>query len=272
MVRMDRTRVLVLLALATACGCDRVFQLLEVQPGGDTDAGGSDDGRVIPACWSSVTFDHDEDDDGIDDGCDNCPADPNAAQGDTDGDGVGDACDPRLTMQDRIAFFDGFAGAALVSAWTPSVLTGAPSAKVASDTLSVTAGMSDELLLVQTQDIFNGAVADLRYVRAGSLQTCGAWVRIQDPQTPTLDRVACETVSSGLSVKYVSGTSNYAVFGEMGSLRLLAGDTGVCTAQGTTVATTSLTSLVASAAGYVGIHVQGSSAAVSSITVFEALP
>jgi hypothetical protein len=51
---------------------------------------------------------HDEDGDGIPDGCDNCPVDKNAGQLDTDGDGVGDACDPHPGLKDRIAYFNPF--------------------------------------------------------------------------------------------------------------------------------------------------------------------
>jgi len=51
---------------------------------------------------------HDEDGDGIPDGCDNCPVDRNALQKDSDGDGVGDACDPHPGMKDRIAYFNSF--------------------------------------------------------------------------------------------------------------------------------------------------------------------
>ncbi|MDA3862400.1 MAG: hypothetical protein PF689_00870 [Deltaproteobacteria bacterium] len=36
---------------------------------------------------------HDEDEDGVDDNCDNCPTYSNSNQDDTDGDGVGDACE-----------------------------------------------------------------------------------------------------------------------------------------------------------------------------------
>ncbi len=51
---------------------------------------------------------HDEDGDGVPDGCDNCPVDANAGQRDSDGDGVGDACDPHPGMKDRIAYFNAF--------------------------------------------------------------------------------------------------------------------------------------------------------------------
>lgn len=53
---------------------------------------------------------HDEDADGIDDGCDVCPAIADAPQADRDGDRVGDPCDPEPdTSRQQIVFFDPFA-------------------------------------------------------------------------------------------------------------------------------------------------------------------
>lgn len=66
-----------------------------------------------PAC--ATARDHDEDGDGIDDGCDPCPHIAGTAA-DLDGDGVGDACDPEPTMpRQRIAVFDPFTSRA--AAW-----------------------------------------------------------------------------------------------------------------------------------------------------------
>jgi hypothetical protein len=50
---------------------------------------------------------HDEDSDGVVDGCDVCPQVADTEQADGDGDGVGDACDPGLGAQ-RLVFFDPF--------------------------------------------------------------------------------------------------------------------------------------------------------------------
>jgi hypothetical protein len=50
---------------------------------------------------------HDEDADGIDDACDDCPELANADQRDSDGDGVGDACDLDGTAE-HFALFDPF--------------------------------------------------------------------------------------------------------------------------------------------------------------------
>ena len=41
----------------------------------------------------------DSDSDGIEDGADNCPSDPNPGQEDEDSDGVGDPCDPCPSKQ-----------------------------------------------------------------------------------------------------------------------------------------------------------------------------
>jgi len=67
----------------------------------DCNANGSPDECDIAAgtsvdCQSNGIPDDcetDSDRDGVPDGCDNCPDEPNAAQTDTDGDGIGDACD-----------------------------------------------------------------------------------------------------------------------------------------------------------------------------------
>ncbi len=58
---------------------------------------------------------HDEDSDGVADGCDVCPQVPDTEQADSDGDGVGDVCDPGLGAQ-RLVFFDPFLDAR--SEWT----------------------------------------------------------------------------------------------------------------------------------------------------------
>jgi hypothetical protein len=61
---------------------------------------------------------HDEDGDGLPDGCDNCPTTANPTQLDTDGDGVGDACDPHPTTPgDSIVEVDTFENG--FSGWTP---------------------------------------------------------------------------------------------------------------------------------------------------------
>lgn len=56
-----------------------------------------------------IAANHDEDTDGIDDACDNCPHIPNPQQENGDGDGVGDACDPApAEAREHIVQFDAF--------------------------------------------------------------------------------------------------------------------------------------------------------------------
>jgi hypothetical protein len=80
----------------------------------DFGAVGSRDGSASAAC---VPTGHDEDGDGIDDACDDCPHLADPGQADRDGDGVGDLCDPHPDQPiDRIAFFDPFTSR--LPAWT----------------------------------------------------------------------------------------------------------------------------------------------------------
>jgi hypothetical protein len=75
-----------------------------------------------PACPGTA----DEDEDGVPDVCDNCPADYNPDQANVmetnagvAADALGDACDPRPTQSgDSLLFFDGFASSTLDPAWT----------------------------------------------------------------------------------------------------------------------------------------------------------
>jgi len=60
---------------------------------------------------------HDEDGDGVRDGCDVCPGIPDPMQADGDGDGVGDACDPDPATAQHIALFESFAEAGAASNW-----------------------------------------------------------------------------------------------------------------------------------------------------------
>ncbi len=79
------------------CGCNLALGIREVPP---PDAS-------VPQLCENITS-HDEDGDGVKDGCDNCPGVPNPMQQDTDGDNVGDACDPSATSKQRIAWFESF--------------------------------------------------------------------------------------------------------------------------------------------------------------------
>lgn len=88
------------------CGCNLAWGIREVPP---PDAS-------VPQLCENITS-HDEDGDGIKDGCDNCPGVPNPMQQDADGDNVGDACDPSATSKQRIAWFESFAEAGAAGNW-----------------------------------------------------------------------------------------------------------------------------------------------------------
>jgi hypothetical protein len=89
--------------LVLLAGCDQVFDLVPV---------------VEMPCWDPAHLAHDEDDDGIVDGCDLCPNISDAEQTDADADGVGDDCDPhRDDPHDRLALFDPFTDDVLDARW-----------------------------------------------------------------------------------------------------------------------------------------------------------
>jgi hypothetical protein len=91
-------------ALVLATGCQTVFNLEHVDP--------------TMACWDPEHVTHDEDADGVVDGCDVCPNIADAEQADADADGVGDACDPdRDDPHHRLAFFDPFTADVLDPLW-----------------------------------------------------------------------------------------------------------------------------------------------------------
>ncbi|MBN1773283.1 MAG: hypothetical protein JXB32_18620 [Deltaproteobacteria bacterium] len=72
------------------------------------DASDADVTDVPPVCTTPTG--HDEDGDGIDDGCDNCPTYVNAGQDDEDGDTLGDACEAPggSSMLSGLARFEAF--------------------------------------------------------------------------------------------------------------------------------------------------------------------
>lgn len=95
-----------LAVLVTLPACGRVgFDGMDATTFADANA---DAGDAAAVC---VPVGNDDDSDGVDDACDDCPH-LSGAQLDTDGDGVGDRCDPNPTVPtERIAWFEPFVGA-----------------------------------------------------------------------------------------------------------------------------------------------------------------
>jgi hypothetical protein len=91
----------------------------------DSDAPAVADAGQDSGCIGSIPS-HDEDGDGVLDGCDNCPSVPNADQTDQReiaaglaADGVGDACDPRPSLAgDAIVLFDSFVSVQIDTQWS----------------------------------------------------------------------------------------------------------------------------------------------------------
>ena len=113
-------------------------------PDGAADRSGGDGG------CTGATAPHDEDGDGIDDACDNCPSIANSNQADQGeigaglvADGVGDACDPRPSLAgESILLFDPLTSGQLGAMWSVYAGTWVPAA----DTVAETAvGMSQEI-------------------------------------------------------------------------------------------------------------------------------
>ncbi|HEY5934267.1 MAG TPA: hypothetical protein VIU61_06530 [Kofleriaceae bacterium] len=118
-------------------GCNLIFQLQDPPVADaalpvDADIDGSIDGKIFDAlygdativgdsrlCWDPDQVAFDEDNDGIKDGCDNCPTIENFAQANGDDDDLGDACDPHTGLLDKIVLWHNFQ-AGIPTGWTGS--------------------------------------------------------------------------------------------------------------------------------------------------------
>jgi len=262
--------MVLLLALAA---CDRVLGLQDVP---SRDAG---------ACWSGAITTHDEDGDGIADGCDNCPADANPDQQDDDRDGVGDACDPyRNDPHDRLAFFDPFV--APDPAWRT---VGAPQWMHGPDEVSVDAtnAAGIYLLAIPYNDPTIEFVTMGQIEVAGDVTTVGGWTDIApDTHATNPDGLICDfnmnrkmgaNVNGVVIAHYVSGTAidtAYANLGTGAQMTMWIEGDGTCLAQrdGTRVQAHLAGPVVTGANQAVGLWANGSPATFTSATVIERVP
>jgi hypothetical protein len=262
--------------LAALVGCNQVFDLAPVELG--------------HPCWDDGTgMAHDEDGDGIADGCDICPANANPLQHDDDFDGVGDECDPHPSAKDRIAFFDPFDGDVLDSDWVaygPGTTWVLENGRLVADSTGLAP---------------NDFVGTLTLKRVFASPTAAVLITTQDQQDPTRFSLAglYMRIEEGMEKTFPEGwmctsyyppapSTNRAVISETmtshlpkddepiqrGDPTLLRGETpGSCFARvDTNPAATAEVDLGAPLDSEVGLHVHHTRATFDSITVFEPAP
>lgn len=161
--------------LVLVIGCHQAFDLDEVE--------------APSACRDPMQLTHDEDGDGIADGCDLCPNISDADQLDTDGDDVGDACDPdRDAPRDRLAYFDPFTAAVLDPRWRTLGAKG--QWMIGDDAVTQTnASGSDVIALLLFDQVFVNptaisVVSGQEQTNPAAFTAHGLWNRVQpDPGT-----------------------------------------------------------------------------------------
>ncbi len=135
---------------------------------------------------------HDEDHDGVDDACDNCPHVAQTTFSDDDTDGVGDACDPNPDRKDtQIAFLP----MTSIPAGFPRVDPGTGTWEVVGDSVRLSGANVDGDYLgfvgANTRDVIVDTALTITAapaVAAGHSQSVGVWASIgggSDPTFPT---------------------------------------------------------------------------------------
>jgi hypothetical protein len=261
------------LAVLALTGCNQAFGL------DDTDLG--------HPCWDLGNgTSHDEDADGVADGCDTCPGTANPMQVDGDFDGVGDECDPHADSADRIAFFDAFASSQLDEMWRP--FGSGAQFLLGDDALNMTAGAGAGTLILHrvfTNPSMQIVMVNHAYLDMAQFTVAGVYMRISpdDEKTFPAGWMCFSYMPPNTSSNYPSRAvvsepqpvhdpkdDNRIMFGD--PTVLAADNNGTCVARvGGNPAVTSVIQLEP-IDGEVGLHVHYASASVESITVFEPAP
>lgn len=172
-----------LAALTLLGGCDLVFGLTRTPP---PDA--APDAPFDAAACVDPTH-HDEDGDGVEDGCDNCPHVAQTSFDDDDQDGVGDGCDPDPGRRDTQLQFFGFATPPRDLVLAADLGTGMWS--LAGDALRLSNGQQDKDYSALLPELPRDSIIDTAFtiiaaptVISGHSQSAGVWLGV-DPASPS---------------------------------------------------------------------------------------